>query len=281
MKPRIAVITAASASRLAHLQRQRQFLSELDVGGADVVRIEAWLDEEAPVPATGVLQVHVPPGKHGLRVGAARNAGARLARQHDVDLLVFLDVDCLPGSQLLERYLAAAERHPNAILCGPVTYLASVQRPTSRTDLDELTRPHTARPAPPAGTEVAATASEYDLFWSLSFAVTSRTWERLGGFDEAFEGYGAEDTDVGRRAYASGVELWWVGGADAYHQWHPAGSPPWQHLDDILRNGAAFAERWGEWPMRGWIENFVDAGAVEALGNGYRRVANPGSRAGK
>lgn len=65
-----------------------------------------------------------------------------------------------------------------------------------------------------------------------------------------------------------------VGGAHAYHQWHPAGSPPWRHLDDILRNGALFAERWGEWPMRGWIDSFIEGGAVEPHGDGYRRVAS-------
>jgi len=48
--------------------------------------------------------------------------------------------------------------------------------------------------------------------------------------------------------------LGWVGGARAYHQHHPVSSPPVEHLDDILRNGRLFHERWGEWPMTGWLE---------------------------
>lgn len=47
---------------------------------------------------------------------------------------------------------------------------------------------------------------------------------------------------------------------------------PWRHLDDILRNGELFARTWGEWPMRGWIEAFVVAGAVEEHAGGFRRA---------
>lgn len=272
MTTRVAVITPASANRLDHLHRQRRFLRDVRTPDIEVVRIEAWLDvDEAPAPPA-VSTVHVPPGRDGMRVGAARNAAARLAMTHDVDLLVFLDVDCLPGPALLERYVAAARSHPDDLLCGPVTYLESVQRPSTAHDLDAMTHPHPVRPLPLDGTVVTASDDEFDLFWSLSFAVTPATWTRLGGFDEAYEGYGAEDTDLGRRARSLGMRLQWVGGAHAYHQWHPAGTPPWRHLDDILRNGALFAQRWGEWPMGGWIDGFVDAGAVEPHGDGFRRV---------
>ena len=53
-----------------------------------------------------------------------------------------------------------------------------------------------------------------------------------------------------------------MGGATAYHQWHPTQVPPLGHLDDILRNGAIFARRWGWWPMEGWIDAFADRGLI-------------------
>ena len=108
MSIRVAVITPASMNRLDHLQRQRRFLTEVRTPGIEVVRVEAWLDVDAPPAVPSVLSVHVPPGRDGMRVGAARNAAAALALDHGVDLLVFLDVDCLPGPDLLERYVDAA-----------------------------------------------------------------------------------------------------------------------------------------------------------------------------
>lgn len=274
MTTRIAVITPASANRLAHLHRQRRFLREVSTPEYEIVRIEAWLDETEPPAFDGAVHVHVPPGLDGMRVGAARNAAAEVALAAGADLLVFLDVDCLPGPDLIDRYVDASLTHPDGLLCGPVTYLESVQRPSSADELAVATRPHPVRPDPASGVVETAGFADYDLFWSLSFAVTPTTWGRLGGFDERYEGYGAEDTDLGRRARSLGIPLHWVGGAHAYHQWHPAGTPPWRHLDDILRNGALFAERWDEWPMGGWIDEFVAAGAVGPHGGGYRRTTN-------
>jgi hypothetical protein len=268
---RTAVITVASAARREHLERQRRVLAEV---ADDIVRVEAWLDETLPdgIRDAGTHTLHVPPGSRGIRVGEGRNRAAERAIDAGAELLVFLDVDCLPGPDLLPAYRAAARTDPAALLSGPVTYLASVQRPGSASDLPFLRRPHRARPALPLGQARAATSAEYDLFWSLSFALTPTTWGRIGGFHPGYEGYGAEDTDLAWTARERGVEMRWIGGADAFHQWHPVSSPPWQHLDDILRNGATFHERWGEWPMGGWLDAFAAAGAIERRGEAWVRT---------
>ena len=52
MSIRVAVITPASMNRLDHLQRQRRFLTEVRTPGIEVVRVEAWLDVDAPVSYT-------------------------------------------------------------------------------------------------------------------------------------------------------------------------------------------------------------------------------------
>ena len=259
------VVTICSAGRLDHVRRQQRFLST-----EPVQRVVVWLDAEPPpeVPElSGAEMVHVPPGEHGMRLAAGRNQGAARA---DAGLLVFLDADCLPGPELLTRYREAAVEHPGALLCGPVTYLAEGIRPASVAELPALTAPHPARPAPPAGINLPG---EHRLFWSLSFAVTAGTWRTVGGFDEAYQGYGGEDTDFAFTARAAGVPLVWAGGADAYHQYHPTSAPPWQHLDDILRNGALFARRWGTWPMEGWLDAFAAAGAIEWTPAGWVRLS--------
>jgi N-acetylglucosaminyl-diphospho-decaprenol L-rhamnosyltransferase len=53
-----------------------------------------------------------------------------------------------------------------------------------------------------------------------------------------------------------------VGGATAFHQYHPVEDPPLGHLDDILRNAAVFRQRWGWWPMQGWLAAFEQRGLI-------------------
>lgn len=208
-----------------------------------------------------------------LPLARARNLGAAAALEQGADVLVFLDVDCVPAPALVDAYADAAGSAAtrDRLLCGPVTYLEPA--PAGGYDLDRLAAldaPHPARPAPAPG-EVELGGS-HDLFWSLSFALTGTLWERIGGFHEGYVGYGGEDTDFAWAARAAGIELAWVGGARAYHQHHPVEDPPVRHLDDILRNGALFRERWGVWPMRGWLDAFVDDRLVERTADGgYRR----------
>uniref|UniRef100_UPI00345C94E1 glycosyltransferase family 2 protein n=1 Tax=uncultured Corynebacterium sp. TaxID=159447 RepID=UPI00345C94E1 len=177
---------------------------------------------------------------------------------------------------LVDGYAAAAVADPGAVLSGPVTYL---REGTGRLDVEqlpELIDPHPARPNLPAGATRRATAAEHDLFWSLTFAATAATWRGIlatfGGFHEGYAGYGAEDTDFGAQLLAHDVALTWVGGAHALHQWHPVSSPPVEHLDDILRNGALFRDRHGRWPMEGWLERFEEMGLVRRDGDEWSKA---------
>ena len=265
-----AVISLCSTPRLGHLRRQLAALQ----ARRDVRRIVAWVGDDAPPALDAEMVVIVPPGGRGLRLGAARNAGASAAVEAGAEFLIFLDADCVPGPALVDRYAAAARHHPDAVLCGPVTYLPAGADATDPRALEAATSPHAARPNPADGRVHAASAGEYPLFWSLSFAVTAQAWSHTSRFDEGYEGYGGEDTDFAFALRRDGIPLLWVGGAHAYHQHHPTSSPPWQHLDDIVRNGARFAERWGEWPMTGWLEAFAEAGAVEWDGSTWRRTAS-------
>ena len=63
------------------------------------------------------------------------------------------------------------------------------------------------------------------------------------------------------------VSLCWVGGADAFHMWHSVSSPPWEHLEDIVTNANRFHDKWGQWPMRGWLDEFAAAGAIRCEHN--------------
>jgi GT2 family glycosyltransferase len=212
-----------------------------------------------------------------LPIARGRNHGAAAALREAAELLVFLDVDCIPDTELIGRYHDTAERprYADALLCGPVTYLPP---PDPRGYLlDELPAhidPHPARPNPPDDEIVGTT--DYALFWSLSFAVTVSTWTRIGGFCERYRGYGGEDTDFAQCAAAQGVSMHWVGGAHAFHQFHPTADPPVQHVDDIVRNARVFHRRWGWWPMQGWLAGFEQAGMISRDAGGRPRTVAKG-----
>ena len=253
-----AVVTIVRG-RHEHLARQRTSLrmSSGEVPDHVVVAMDdPWLASRewcsASVPTT--------PG--GLPLAAARNLGARTAIDRGADTLVFLDVDCLAGPALVAEYARAVADDPATVWSGPVTYLDPP--PGGGYDLarlDELDSPHPARPAPAPGERMRG--ADADLFWSLSFACSARAWMRTGGFCENYVGYGGEDTDFGRVVLGAGLDLGWLGGARAYHQWHPVSRPPVEHVTDIVRNAEVFRRRWGSTPMLGWLEAFEERGLVD------------------
>jgi GT2 family glycosyltransferase len=254
-RPSAIAVIVPSAGRDEHLRRLLAGLAAQRRPPDDVV--VADMDDARNVLAGAPLAVrrHVVAGGDGpLPVARARNASAATS---DADVLVFLDVDCLPHRDLVADYADALAGAPPVLACGRVRYLRAGW--DDRWPLDEQSDPLPTRPA------VVAPSVDHgrpDLFWSLNFAVTAATWQTLGGFDEGYTGYGAEDTDLGRRAHLAGIPLLWLPGGLAYHQWHP---PTWRdptRTAEIVANARRFRERWGSWPMSGWLTDLAEDGVV-------------------
>ena len=261
--PRTAVVTVVHG-RHRHLALQQRALADI-VPQADIRCVVALADDAVALLASEALVVPCPSTDRGLPVAKARNAGAACALRAGAELLIFLDVDCLPGESLIRCYRLAYQQVGDALLSGPVTYLPPAPHSGYRIDLlGQATSPHPARPAPAPG--VLVEESNYDLFWSLSFAVSRATWQRIGGFCEDYVGYGGEDTDFAAKARRLNIPLMWVGGAHAYHQYHPVSDPPVEHLADIVANAALFRRRWGRWPMVGWLDEFERRGLLARRG---------------
>jgi GT2 family glycosyltransferase len=246
----------------------------------DPAALSLTVDGPLAGAACGIHPVAIPAGD-GLPLAAARNAGAAAALAAGADVLIFLDVDCVPAPALVDTYARSIATEPGSTLhCGVVRYLGPQIDASTIRSADLRGPAHSARPAPGPGVWIAAT--DWQLFWSLSFATSARTWRELGGFCEEYRGYGAEDTDLGYRAFSSGVGIRWVGGADAFHQYHPSEQPPVRHLHDIVRNATVFHRRWGFWPMTGWLAKFQELGLAEYDTERDRwSVTSPGAAASR
>ncbi|WP_044042876.1 glycosyltransferase family 2 protein [Caballeronia insecticola] len=202
-----------------------------------------------------IIHCMVRSANDALPLAAARNQAVLHAPSND---LIFLDVDCIPDRWLVTRYRAALAQHKDAVLQGETLYLPPgvAGALTSNEDLIERGATHPVHREYSVGDLLP-----HHLFWSLNFSCRRETFERIGGFDERYEGYGGEDTDFAFKAAKSNVPIRLVA-ATAFHQFHPSYDPPLNHLRAIVANAHLFRKRWGIWPMEGWLRQFADAGYI-------------------
>jgi len=243
-------------NRTDHLLNQLEGLAQSDVPLHDIVVVD--MSDDPVRLERGDLPVRlVRLETSGLPLARARNLAAREARG---DQLLFLDVDCIPMPGFPQA-MEAALKAEDALICAEVRYLPAggTQGGWTFDTLMSKAEPHPLRAFPPSGWR---RETEPGLFWSLAFGIRRQTFQAVGGFDEDFTGYGAEDTDFGFRAHAADLALLFMGGAGVFHQHHGVYDPPLQHFEDIIENARRFRGRWGRWAMEGWLKAFEARGLI-------------------
>lgn len=189
---------------------------------------------------------------------AARNAGAAAASGEH---LAFCDADTIPSPTFAGAIDRALADH-DALCTGEVRYLPPGETAgVAFDDLLERSRPHPHRDAvPPAG---VALGGRHELVWGLCMAMRHSTFDASGRFDEGYGGYAGEDTDLSRSLRAAGVPVALVADAVVLHQHHDSYDPPVQQLRATVANAQRYRDKWGDWPMGGWLQGFADMGLVE------------------
>ncbi|MEP6628987.1 MAG: glycosyltransferase, partial [Lapillicoccus sp.] len=205
-----------------------RLLAGLDRQTLDADRFEVVVaDDGSPEPlrpgphAYAVRSVHQ--HDEGFRAAAARNLGAAAARG---SVIAFLDQDCVPAPGYLER-VAVAAGDPWALVVGHRRHAeldgwsadavrdwlggsgaAPVELPEPQWLLDGYARTDDLqRPDDRA----------YQLVISAVLSLNRSLFERLGGFDASFRGYGGEDWELAHRALVAGADLCWLPDAVAWH----------------------------------------------------------------
>jgi glycosyltransferase involved in cell wall biosynthesis len=189
---------------------------------------------------------------NSLPLAEARNFAIQHANNKYV---IFLDADCIPDVTLVQDYITAFKKS-DILWSGRVRYLTKdvMNNDDLLTKLHDYSLPDKVR-------EKHSNFS-YELFWSLNFGCSKTVFNTVGGFDENYKGYGAEDTDFSFSARKNNVELGTIN-AMAYHQYHPSYDPPLNHLEDIISNALTFKQKWNVFPMEGWLKKFHDLGFID------------------
>jgi glycosyltransferase involved in cell wall biosynthesis len=227
-----------------------------DDGSRDDTRA---LVEEAGRQSTVPLR-HIWQEDRGFRAGAARNRATAAASG---DYVIFLDGDCVPRPHFIARHRALAEPGwmvaGNRILlsesltrevlasCAPLHRWSDAQWRAAhrRGDINRTLPLRHLR----LGALRKAAATRWQRVRTCNLGVWRRDLQRVNGFDEVFEGWGYEDSDLAVRLINSGVRR--KEGAYAtgvLHLWHRendrrAEGQNWNRLQQRLREQATRAER--------------------------------------
>jgi len=162
----------------------------------------------------------------GFRAARSRNLAIRKARGK---LIIMTDGDCVPFPGFLAQHIA--EHRPGRYLAGE-RYLLSQEEASSvspegiasgavfkAVPEGELKRVRTLRLKNRAYKGLRL--KERPTVITANFAVARTELERINGFDERYEGWGHEDTDLGRRLRSIGVSAGNpLAGAECLHLWH-------------------------------------------------------------
>lgn len=180
-----------------------------------------------PVPLAHVWQED-----KGFRAGAARNRAAGRARG---EYLVFLDGDCIPRPDFIARHRALAEQGwmvaGNRILLSQAFTARALRErlPLHAWSARQWSDAHRLgdinRTLPlahlPLGPLRKLAASRWQRVRTCNLGVWTEDFRRVRGFDETFEGWGFEDSDLAVRLLNAGVRR--KEGAFAtgvLHLWH-------------------------------------------------------------
>jgi GT2 family glycosyltransferase len=240
-------------NRRSHLENVLRALPASTVQPAEVIIVH-MNEEPYGIDSSANISQYQCTSDEPLPLAAARNMAASKAT---TDTLIFLDVDCIPAPDCFATLLTDLSSWQLSMV--DPRYL---QQPVGADDLRFAALAEDGRANPARNGIVYGPSDRYELFWSLGFAIQAADFKAIGGFDEAYVGYGGEDTDFAFSARRAGVSFGFSK-AVVYHQNHDSYDPPLNWLTDIVTNANQFHAKWGIWPMDGWLKQFEAMGYVD------------------
>jgi glycosyltransferase involved in cell wall biosynthesis len=204
-------LRAVLTGLFAQLDRDFEVLVADDGSREDTRRLVESMARDAPVPVRHVWQED-----RGFRAGAARNRAAAAAGGA---YLIFLDGDCIPRPDWIARHRALAERGRmvagNRILLSErfTQQVLTSGEPIHAWSLGRWRLAqfagHINRTLPlrrlPLGSLRRLGARRWQRVRTCNLGVWADDFRAVNGFDESFEGWGFEDSDLAVRLLNHGV----------------------------------------------------------------------------
>lgn len=242
--PQRARVILTTYNNLPHLRRAlrgylRQTTHDFALTVADdgsTPETGAWLKDFAlEAKAAGVSVQHVWHEDRGFRRAAISNEGVRQAE--DEALLILSDGDCIPPAHFVERHIAAYE--PRSFhVAGAYRLTREVSEALTEADVD-------AGRHEILGTDrdlKALGRRRRKSFWGtwlrrrnrpkvfgLNIGIDRALFEAINGYDERFNRWGLEDSDLRDRVMRlrprPRVKNLYLQN-DVYHLWHPPNAAP-------------------------------------------------------
>ena len=183
-----------------------------------------------------------------LPIAQARNKGF-MSCSHEY--IFHLDVDCLCPPDFFADTLHHWQE--NRLYTAKVVQVESMQDDASYQQVKQADSQHIydTQQAVPANTS----------FRSAVFAIRKTDFERVGGFDEQYHGFGIGDIDFVTRCDVAGLKLARLK-TQVFTQYRSNYQYPINHLLDIVTNANVFKHKWGYYPATHWLAAFVKNGFV-------------------
>lgn len=193
----------------------------------------------------------------GYRLSTVRNAGARLAT---APVLVLLDSGALAGPRFLEHHLRVHERGDRRVVAVGYCYGYNPDEPMQGLEevLDRLTPEQAVAQLGDdpkfwdlrhellvrCDFDLSRRTQPWGLTWTINCSLRTDDYRAVGGFDESFVGWGAEDMEFAYRLYRHGVGFHLDRDAWAVESPHDR---DWEILEpSLLRNMERFLDKFRE-----------------------------------
>jgi glycosyltransferase involved in cell wall biosynthesis len=257
-----ATVVIATRDRADFLRASLERLAKQTAAG----RFDVVVADNGSTDGTAAVIRAAAPLVRGVYVaepnrGKSRNAGIAAA---DGRIIVFCDDDTLPPERFIQAHLEAHGDAGDRVVSGPIVNVADAQH------------------------MLPVSAANYSraFFCTCNASAPKAALDAVGGFDEKFDLYGWEDTDLGVRLRELGLKRVFAWDAYIYHVKPPSSMTLARRVTLAKEKGemaARFVRKSPTWPVKlatgAYAANFMRAAIVGAppLRRLYERIADGNS----